>query len=239
MQVLVTSYRRLKYLRRTVESLRQDDVQIFVIDGGSDDETLHWIQENADGWLFFKDNPGADHLKTEGIKQFVKDREFLLTSDDLLFPAGYSTEILSNYMALNARYPIIDWTFCACSMPHQGIKETDWKDVNGVECFPCKTSQVAGAIIDTDICRQVGYFPNYGRAGHGDFAFNRRLQNLGIRRCYWKSPSVVHIGGDKAKDYPDLHRFYERDKREHMPHGRMDDGAVVPVKDPAFAIGFR
>jgi glycosyltransferase involved in cell wall biosynthesis len=221
MQVLVTSYRRLAYLKQTVKSLRQDDVELYIIDGGSDKETVEWIKQNADGWLLFQNNPGADFLKTEGIQRFATEREFILTSDDLLFPAGYSRRIMENYLAVNTRYPKIHWTFCACQMEHQGISE--WEVVNGIECRPAKTSQVAGAIIDTDICRRVGYFPNYGRGGHGDFAFNLRLERLGIRRCFWKDPRLVHIGGRKAIDYPRLHQSYIADKRAHMSHGRADD----------------
>lgn len=225
MQVIVTSYRRLKYLKRTVGSLRQDPVEIYVADGGSDEETVAWIKRRADGWLLFRGNPGADFLKTEAIKRFASAREFILTSDDLLFPAGYSDLIMSNYLKVNADYPRIDWTFCACNMPHLGI--TQWQTVNGVECRPAVTSQVAGAIIDREICKQVGHFPNYGVTGQGDFAFNRRLQRIGIKRCYWKDPTILHIGGDKAMDYPDLHRLYLRDKRENMMHGRLDDGVLT------------
>lgn len=212
-------------MRRTVESLRQDRVELYIVDGGSDEETVAWIKQNADGWLLFKGNPGADYLKTEGIKKFATEREFLLTADDLLYPAGYSRTILDNYRTINARYPKIDWTFCACQMPHQKIAK--WKIINGVVCLPCETSQIAGAILDTAIAAEVGYFPNYGRTGQGDFAMNARLQGLGIRRCYWKNPSVLHIGGYKGRDYPDLHAEYVADKKEHMIHGRTDDGVLT------------
>lgn len=237
MQVIVTSYRRLKYLVRTVESLRQDPVEIYVVDGGSDEETVAWIRANADGWLLFRGNPGADYLKTEGIKRFATQREFILTSDDLLFPGGYSARIMDNYLRLNARYPRIEWTFCACSMPHQPI--TAWQTINGIECFPTAISQVAGAIIDARIARKVGYFPNYGRTGQGDFAFNARLERIGIRRCCWKDPSIEHIGSEKPRDYPDLHEFYLRDKREHMPHGRRDDGMTLDPGIQAAEVGRR
>lgn len=227
MQVILTSYRRLKYMQQTVASLRQDKVELYIVDGGSDDETVAWIKQNADGWLLFKDNPGADYLKTEGIKTFVTEPEFILTSDDLLFPKGYSERIARNYLRINADYPKIDWTFCACQMPHQGIPDNAWQKVNGIECFPSSKSQVAGAIIDTAICKQVGYFPNYGRTGQGDFAFNKRLQRLGIRRCYWRDPSLVHIGAAKAEDYRELHELYIRDKAVHMAHGKKDDGILM------------
>jgi len=237
MQVILTSYRRLAYMRRTVESLRQDPIELYIIDGGSDPETVEWIKQSADGWLLFRHNPGADFLKTEGIKAFGTDNEFLVTADDLLYPAGYSDRIRANYLALNSHYPEIEWTFCACQMEHQRI--TEWDTINGIECRPAKTSQVAGAIIDREICRQVGYFPNYGRTGQGDFAFNSRLEAIGIRRCYWRDPCLIHIGADKPKDYPALHAEYCADKRRHMPHGRADDGHTLDPGRQAPEMGKR
>jgi glycosyltransferase involved in cell wall biosynthesis len=237
-QIIVTSYRRLKYLQQTVASLRQDPAEVYIVDGGSDAETVDWIKANADGWLLFQNNPGADYLKTEGIKRFATAREFVITSDDLLFPAGYAARIMANYQAINSKYPKIDWTFCACQMPHQGITREMWQMINGVKCFPCSKSQVAGAIIDTAIAKQIGYFPNYGRTGQGDFAFNKRLEAIGIKRCYWKNPSLIHIGGDKPTDYPELHAEYLADKAQHMAHGRADDGATLPPGPQREVIGY-
>jgi glycosyltransferase involved in cell wall biosynthesis len=237
MQVILTSYRRPEYLRRTVASLRQDDIELFIVDGGSDAETVEWIRKAADGWLLFQNNPGADFLKTEGIKAFATEREFLLTADDLLYPAGYSQKILDNYRTINRHYPRIEWSFCACQMPHQRI--TQWKIVNGIECRPCLDSQISGAIIDLGICRKAGYFPNYGRTGQGDFAFNRRLEALGIMRCYWRDPSIEHIGANKPRDYPELHAEYVADKKLHMPHGRADDGQTLDPGAPHKEIGHK
>lgn len=239
MQVIVTSYGRLAYMKRTVESLRQDPVQIYIVDGGSDTETVEWIKANADGWLLFDNNPGADFLKTEGIKEFATDPEFLLTSEDLLFPKGYSARIMSNYRKVNARYPKIDYTFCACQMPHQKIGAGAWKNIHGVECAPCVTSQVSGAIIDRKIIEKIGYFPNYGKTGTGDRAVNVRLQKLGIRRCYWKDPSLLHIGAAKATDYPDLDRLYKEVKPKYIPHAVADDGRTLAPSNTYRIVGRR
>lgn len=111
--------------------------------------------------------------------------------------------------------------------------------INGVKCLPAAVSQVAGAIIDTEIAHRVGYFPNYGKTGQGDFAFNRRLEAIGIQRCYWRNPTIIHIGADKPVDYPELHAMYVADKKEHMVHGRRDDGVLMDPGEQSPELGWR
>ena len=142
MQVIVISYKRLKYLKQTVESLRQDDIELFIVDGGSDFETKQYIMGAADKYLLFEDNPGADFLKTEGIKKFITDPVFMLSSDDLVYPKGYSKLLLEQYEKIRV---IGQYTFMACNMPYiEAQKDIVWQKVNGVEIYPVDTSQVAG-----------------------------------------------------------------------------------------------
>lgn len=228
LQVIVTSYQRLNYLKQCIESLRKDFVEIFVADGGSDSETRKYIVSMADGWIFFDGNPGADFLKTEGIKTFVSNPEFMITSDDLVYPSGYSNLLLEQYRLLNKDG--LGWSFCACNKweiennPHylrQFIK------VNGVEILPVATCQVAGAIIDYDLCESVGFFPNYGRSGQGDWAFSKRLRDVGIKMGYFKRPICKHIGHTKAIDYPEYSAVFARDENKYFHHAREDDGNII------------
>jgi len=223
MQVIVTSYCRPLYLRQTVKSLRQDPIELYIVDGGSDQETCDYIRSVADGCLFFEGNPGADHLKTEGIKQFVTEPEFVITSDDIAYPKGYSAQILANYRAINKNG--LEWTFCACNQwsitsnpGHRFIT------VNGVEILPVATSQVLGAIIDTEICRSVGYFPVYGKSGQGDWAFSKRLRDRGLKMGYWRQPIAEHIGRNKWIDYPEYSEAFAQDEKHFHPKAIADKG---------------
>ncbi len=210
-QIIVTSYCRLKYLKRTVESLRLDDVAVYIVDGGSDEETRDFIRKNADAWLFLNDNPGADTLKTEGIKKFVTNREFIITSDDLVYPPGYSTLLMEQYRRLNK--DSLRWNFCACNLAYIEKMTRTWQVVNGVELREEKILQVAGAVVDRDLCRVVGYFPTqYGRSGQGDRAFSKRLHNLGVRMCYFRRPMIHHIGDSKAVDFPEYTKAFNEDE---------------------------
>lgn len=218
MQVIVTSYCRLKYLKQTVESLRQDPIQLYIVDGGSDPETREYIREVSDGHLFFDGNPGADHLKTAGIKQFVTDPEFIISSDDLKYPAGYSELILRQYRAINTGHD--KWTFVACNMPH--IQVPGWSKVNGVALYEVGTSQVAGAILSLEACKKVGYFPVYGRSGQGDWAISRRLRIAGYRLAYWQQPVIEHIGWTKFTDYPEYSAQFKEDEERWIKAAQQD-----------------
>lgn len=220
MQVLVTSFRRLKYLKACLASLRQDSIQLFVVDGGSDTETLEYISQVADRALFLRDNPGADVLKTEGIKNFVTEPEFILSSDDLVFPKGYSQLIYQQYQHLNREG--LRWSFCACNLPYIERK-VRWGVVDGIELREEKILQVAGAIIDTELCRSVGYFPTqYGVSGQGDRAFSKRLRDRGIRMCYFRRPLIQHIGENKAQDYPEYTKDFDRDEAKWIKLANED-----------------
>jgi len=222
MQVIVTSYRRPLYLRRTLESLRQDSIELYVVDVGADQETREYIERTADGALFLDHDPGADGSKTEGIKRFVTDPEFLITSDDLVFPAGYSSLISDQYRKLNAGG--LQWTFCSCNLGY--IRDqfpNEFPKINGVRIREVETSQVSGAIVDTAICRKVGYFPVYGKSGQGDWAFSKRLRALGLRMGYFWEPMLDHIGGNKHLDYPEYTKEFRIDEDTWWERARVDD----------------
>jgi len=180
----------------------------------------------ADDALFLTGNPGADYLKTAGIKAFVRDREFMLTSDDLVYPSGYSSQLLRQYEHLNrqafADDRCVDWTFCACNLPYIE-KKVRWQVVDGIELRQEGILQVAGAIIDTEVCRQVGYFPTqYGKSGQGDRAFSKRLRDIGVKMCYFRRPIVQHIGENKAVDYPEYTAEFNLDEAANIKLANTD-----------------
>ncbi len=224
-QIIVTSYQRPKYLKPCIESLRQDDVRIYVVDGGSDQETCNWIKKRVDGFKFLNGNPGADVLKNVGIKSFVEDPEFMLTSDDLLYPEGYSRILTENYHQINQGKRPPAWTFCACP---RGVmldsKRFKFEVRHGVSILPVSYCQVRGAIIDTEVCRQVGYFPVYGRSGQGDCAFSSRLRRAGFKMGYFKLPVVDHLGRHKERDYPDYSKVFAADSDRWHDVAKRDNG---------------
>lgn len=222
-QVVVTSYARPKYLIPCLESLRQDDIELYVVDGGSDFETMKVVGNMADGQIFMSGNPGADVLKNEGIRVFVTQPRFIITSDDLIFPKGYSKLLLDQYAELNSRPEIEKWTMCTC--PTEEIAR-DYQDsfppANGVPIMEIGISMVSGAVIETEAWSRVGGFPIYGKAGCGDVAISLRLRRLGYRLGYFQEPVVKHLGIAKAADYPQYSAAFRLDEDFWYEEARKD-----------------
>jgi len=242
MEVVVTSFRRLEYLKQCLESLIQPGVEIYVADGGSDEETLEYIKATAKGWILFKDNPGADFLKTAGIKEFVTQPQFVVSSDDLVFPIGFAETLQTNFNLINKgklKYP-----FCACHLPSLEIRvptwpvEWGWKKVNGVEVLVVSTTQVAGSIMDLEATKQVGYFPNYGKSGQGDRAISKRFRDAGYFNCYFKTPSIIHIGRNKAIDFEEYTEAFNMDDKKYQASAMVDDRAFIISDDQVGEVGY-
>lgn len=222
--MIVTSYCRLGYLKHTVESLRQDDVQLIIVDGGSDEETREYIRKAADQFLLFRGNPGADFLKNAGAFGFVTELEFMVTSDDLIFPKHYSTWSAEQYRRLNRDG--LKWTFVACNMDHiDKWPPRPFRSIGGVDILEVDTCQVSGAIINWEVFVKLGGFPSYGRSGQGDWAFSRRIQQLGLRMGYLRRPCLKHLGAKKWEDYPEYSRMFEDDERRWQRAAKADIGA--------------
>jgi len=213
MQVLVQSYQRLKYLKQTVESLRQDDVEICIVDGGSDDETVRYICRNADKYLLYFDNPGADFLKNEGIKQLITDDYFILSADDIVYPLNYSFMLQQRFKLLNEFE--LKWAFCSCNMAHVEALPLYWQIFQGFEFHEVGGPQSASAIVSRKAFLEVGLYPEFGKFGAGDWAIGKKLIKAGYKCCYLREPMVEHLGNDNATDFPEFQKAQERDINEN------------------------
>lgn len=202
MQVLVQSYRRLKYLKQTVDSLRLDDVDLFIVDGGSDQPTKDYIKSVADKYLFFNDNPGSDFLKNEGIKHLITDNYFILSADDIEYSEGYSKLMKQQFEKLN--WCELKWAFCSSNMEIVENQNLKWSTVNGVDIYQVSGLQSASAIVSRVALMQVGLYPVYGKYGAGDWALGKMLLKSNYHCCYIRQPMVIHLGNNNAVDYPEF-----------------------------------
>lgn len=229
-QCIVTSYCRPKYLHPCLESMRQDDIELYVIDGGSDQSTKDYIRELADGYLFFDGNPGADVLKTEGIRRFVTQPEFIISSDDYLFPAGWTTAVMDQYRVLRP----LGFAMVTCptelvisrhyeDQPYWANGKAKYARIAGIELMEVGSAMVAGSVMDTAVVRQVGYFPIYGKTGQGDWAMGKRLRALNLKSAYLRHPVIKHLGQNKDTDYPEYSKAFDIDNDKWLPIARQDD----------------
>ena len=213
MQVLIQSDQRLNYLKQTVESLRQDDVEICIVDGGSDDETVKYIAGAVDKYLLFKDNPGADFLKNEGIKQLITDDYFILSADDIVYPQNYSFMLQHRIKLLNEFE--LKWAFCACNMWHVQAQPIRWQEFQGFDIYQVSTPQSASAVVSRKALLEVGLYPEFGKFGAGDWALGKKLIKAGYKCCYLREPMVEHLGHNNAVDYPEFQKQADIDINEN------------------------
>lgn len=89
--VTVPSYNQGKYLEETILSVLEQDysnLELFVMDGGSNDESLNIInkyKKNLTGWISEKDSGQSDAIN-KGFKKSTGDIVSWLCSDDLYTP---------------------------------------------------------------------------------------------------------------------------------------------------------
>jgi len=209
-QVVVTSFKRLKYLKRTVESLRQDDVELIIVDDGSNDpEIEEYIVDKADIAILCSKNRGADFSKNTGLVHATEEL-IMVTSDDLVYPKGYSKLLEEQYKTINRDE--LKYMFMACNMHSvDRVSNGRWIKVNGVEIRCTGKSQVAGAMFNTKTIKEIGGWPIYGKSGAGDRALSYKLGKLGYRLGYFRTPMIQHIGSQKYKDFPEYSEEFRRD----------------------------
>jgi glycosyltransferase involved in cell wall biosynthesis len=106
--VITPSYNQGKFLEETILSVvSQDykDVEHFVIDGGSTDDSVAIIKRHEKklaGWISEKDR-GQSHAINKGLKMATGEIVMWLNSDDVLLPGALQTA--ANYFS---KHPDVD-----------------------------------------------------------------------------------------------------------------------------------
>src|SRR6188768_1820331 len=93
--VVIPSFNQGKFLEETIISILDQNypaVEIFIIDGGSTDETVSIIKKyesRINGWVSEKDN-GQSHAINKGFRKCTGDIITWLCSDDLYMPGTFA-----------------------------------------------------------------------------------------------------------------------------------------------------
>lgn len=248
--VIVTSFNRPAYLKACLESLKRSDCFIGVVDGGSTTDGIAEALDLADDFLIVPNNPGADVLKNEGILRWVLGYpngrrlhhkvnlpsvfpipdDFIVTSDDFIFPVSWLNQLIFQWRAIRAAGAKLGIRYGMMACPTDLVIERHTFPEGGgpnrrgcgyhyqkapgcpeIEIMPTSVTMVAGTIMDTLAVHQCNGFPVYGRTGQGDIAISIELRARNWERGYFKEPVLRHLGQAKYEDYPDYSAAFEAD----------------------------
>ncbi|MCF6262711.1 MAG: glycosyltransferase [Xanthomonadales bacterium] len=158
--IAVPSLNQGSYLNAALESIFQQDlpVEVFVMDGGSTDDSLEIIKQwesQLAGWRSHPDEGQAAAIN-EGIAQGTAPYVCWLNSDDLYYPGGLKKMLATLQAEDQAPFvygrcwtisasgkkllpyltmPFIPWlfaNFCFIAQPATLIKRTAWDSVGGL-----------------------------------------------------------------------------------------------------------
>lgn len=100
---VVVTYNRLSLLQRAVESLKRQSVpidKILVVNNGSTDGTLEWLEEQSGLTVIQQENVGGSGGFCRGIQEASKEEcDWIWCMDDDVFPREDCLKTLLNYVA--------------------------------------------------------------------------------------------------------------------------------------------
>jgi GT2 family glycosyltransferase len=110
--IIIPSYNRRDLTRQAIDSIRagnKEDVEVIVVDDGSSDGTLEYLQQQPDIRPFSQENAGPSAARNYGASVAKGDYLAFLDSDDLWFPwtlQTYRTVIEQTEAAFIAGKPL-------------------------------------------------------------------------------------------------------------------------------------
>jgi glycosyltransferase involved in cell wall biosynthesis len=112
--VMIAAHNRLEMLKDAVNSaLMQefDSFEVLVVDDGSDEETLRWLDEEANIWehlrVIHQENSGVAIARQNGLMEARGEFVCILDSDDRLMPYA-----LNNIVSVFVENPETDLVYC-------------------------------------------------------------------------------------------------------------------------------
>lgn len=239
-EVLITTYNRRKYFEQTLENILwafNGELNLYVVDGGSADGTIDIIKadKRIKKAAIFSGNPGADHLKSYGASNFVKEDSFILSSDDLLYSWSWNKVLEDAFKKINSSK--MEVPYLCPQMDYMLKMELDWEKHKELPLYFITCPQPCGALIHTETIKNLGYFPRqYGKSGSGDYSLGKRMTKAGLKGAYLRTLVCLHLGGKKREDFQEYSAQYDVDKEETHQQAKWDNLPDIPIAEPVEVI---
>lgn len=220
--VVIPNYNGLKFLKTCLDAMEKQtmkEVRTVVIDNGSTDESVSFIEENYP-WVDIvrmKENTGFCHAVNEGIRlaetpyvlllnndtevepQFVESLyKAIETSEDIFSVSSKMLNFVDRDIMDDAGdgYSIIGWQF------QRGVGRHERYYVKPVKVF----SACAGAAIyRKSVFEEIGYFDEKHFAYLEDIDIGYRAKVYGYKNMYCMDARVYHVGsGSSGSKYNDF-----------------------------------
>jgi glycosyltransferase involved in cell wall biosynthesis len=109
--IITPSYNQGEFIEETIKSILSQNypnLEYFVVDGGSTDNTVEIIQKYADkiDWWVSESDRGQSHAINKGLARATGEIINWINSDDLLFP-GSLTRIAEAYLSQEGKVELI------------------------------------------------------------------------------------------------------------------------------------
>lgn len=232
--VVIPTYNRAHYLKKTLESvLAQDcqDFEIIVVDDGSTDDTTQVLESFGDKIrVFHQQNQGPGVARNLAVKNSTGEYIACLDSDDLWFPWTLTTYVRiikeNNRPTLIAGTLVYFWNEAELSgLTLKPLNLETFADYyaasqSGYYCGACQM------MIRRDVLQEVGGFVE-------DKALNNEDHDLVMR--LGTAPGFVHVtapamiayrqhpesfGRDLSKNFTGTFRLVQMEKAGHFPGGK-------------------
>ena len=207
--VIIPNYNGLKFMETCMAALERQNFQEFallVVDNGSSDGSVRWLEERGIPSIFLKENTGFSGAVNAGIRAAKTPYVILLNNDteadpdyvgELVRAIEQSPKIfsVSSQMIQMARrnliddagdmYSVLGWAY------QRGVGQPAERYGRSCVVF---AACAGAAIYRRDVFSKIGYFDEKHFAYLEDIDVGYRARIWGYRNSYCPSARVYHVG---------------------------------------------
>lgn len=204
--IIVVTYNRLKLLKEEIEALRAQtytDSQIVVINNGSTDDTLSWLQQQQDIITITQDNVGGAGGFFTGMKYAAENNyEYCwVMDDDVICEANALEELVEGFKNVpNAGFvcsKVVGSDGCSMNVPILDVREgnhgySEWYNESKYDLLRVKKATFVSVLFPTKIIKEVGLPLREYFIWGDDWEYTQRISSKHVSYMSLKS-TVVHM----------------------------------------------